>query len=49
MKPAQEFDPAYMEALYKYGFDEARNGYPWAKYPPWIPPPPEAPKAGPKR
>jgi hypothetical protein len=28
------FDPEYMKALYKRGYDLARDGYPWARTPP---------------
>lgn len=31
---AGDFDPAYMGALFDYGYRLARNGYPWKKYPP---------------
>lgn len=31
-----EFDPDYMKALYKYGYDRALAGYPWAKQPPGL-------------
>ncbi len=30
------FDPTYMTALYDLGYEMAKNGYPWEKYPPWI-------------
>jgi len=30
----EEFDTAYMQQLYRTGFDQARAGYQWAKYPP---------------
>jgi predicted acylesterase/phospholipase RssA len=29
-----EFDTVYMQALFKTGYDMARAGYPWDKYPP---------------
>jgi predicted acylesterase/phospholipase RssA len=31
-----EFDPAYMQALYDYGYREARNGQAWHKVPPGL-------------
>ena len=31
-----EFDRAYMNALYDYGYAKARQGYPWHKAPPVI-------------
>ena len=36
----EEFDPAYMQALFAYAYDKARQGYPWALSPPGLPPPP---------
>jgi hypothetical protein len=30
------FDQAYMQALFDYGFQKARNGYAWAKMPPGL-------------
>jgi len=30
----EPFDQTYMRALYGYGFDRAKGGYPWAKRPP---------------
>lgn len=30
----EPFDPVYMNALFKVGYDLAANGYPWAKTPP---------------
>jgi len=33
-KPNSEFDTAYMNALFQVGYDLARRGYPWSKYPP---------------
>lgn len=32
----QPFDPAYMKALYQYGFQRARRGYDWSKKPPLV-------------
>jgi hypothetical protein len=32
----QPFDPAYMKALYDYGYQRGRRGYDWAKAPPLI-------------
>jgi Patatin-like phospholipase len=32
----EPFDPAYMRALFDYGFQKARHGYDWAKQPPII-------------
>ena len=37
MKPAENFDPAYMRALYNYGRNEALSGRAWVKRPPWVP------------
>jgi predicted acylesterase/phospholipase RssA len=37
LKAKENFDPVYMRALYDYAFTRARNGYPWAKRPPWAP------------
>jgi hypothetical protein len=34
IEPKEEFDPAYMKALYEVGYQMARNGVPWGKYPP---------------
>ena len=34
----EEFDTAYMQQLYRVGFDQARAGYDWAKYPPGFAP-----------
>jgi len=31
-----EFDPAYMQALFDYGYREARNGQAWHKVPPGL-------------
>jgi predicted acylesterase/phospholipase RssA len=33
---ATEFDHAYMNALYAYGYEKARRGYPWHKAPPVL-------------
>ncbi len=30
------FDPTYMNALFAYGYESARNGYSWKKTPPYI-------------
>lgn len=35
-KAKEQFDPIYLRALYRYGYDKAMKGYPWAKSPPWI-------------
>jgi hypothetical protein len=32
----EEFDPEFMGALYRYGYDLSRRGYPWRKTPPGI-------------
>jgi hypothetical protein len=32
----EEFDQAFMRALYRYGCDLGRQGYPWQKVPPGI-------------
>jgi hypothetical protein len=34
-----EFDQAYMQALYDYGYRQAVQGNPWHKVPPGLPPP----------
>jgi hypothetical protein len=31
---AEDFDTSYMKKLYRFGFDEASQGYPWLKEPP---------------
>ena len=33
--PKEAFDPVEMKRLYDLGFNEARRGYPWRKYPPY--------------
>jgi len=35
----EEFDTAYMRQLYEYGYEQARGGYQWRKYPPNYAPP----------
>jgi hypothetical protein len=37
MKPKEDFDQAFMRALFEYGRSKAAAGYPWAKRPPWVP------------
>jgi predicted acylesterase/phospholipase RssA len=37
LKEKESFDPDYMRALYKYGYEKAIKGYPWVKQPPWLP------------
>jgi len=32
-KPDEKFDPIYMKALCKYGYDKARHGFEWYKAP----------------
>jgi predicted patatin/cPLA2 family phospholipase len=32
------FDPEYMRALFNFGYEQAKNGYPWAKSPPGFVP-----------
>jgi hypothetical protein len=32
------FDPKYMDALFRYGYDQAKLGYPWRKTPPYLQP-----------
>jgi hypothetical protein len=34
--PSGNFDPAYMNALFDYGYQKARRGYPWRKTPPLL-------------
>ena len=34
----EEFDTAYMQQLFDYGYKLARQGYPWQKYPPGYAP-----------
>jgi hypothetical protein len=38
----EEFDTAYMQKLFDYGYRLAKGGYPWRKYPPNFAPPAEA-------
>jgi hypothetical protein len=33
---AGDFDTAFMKALFDYGYQLARNGYPWKKLPPGL-------------
>jgi hypothetical protein len=33
---AGDFDTAFMKALFDYGYQLARNGYPWKKFPPGL-------------
>jgi hypothetical protein len=35
----EDFDPAYMNALFTYGYAKARTGYAWQKVPPYVSPP----------
>jgi len=34
--PKEEFNQAYMNALYDYSYQKARAGYPWSKKPPYL-------------
>ena len=34
--PEGMFDPVYMNALFEYGYDLGRSGYPWKKTPPYL-------------
>jgi hypothetical protein len=34
----EEFDTAYMQQLFDYGYKLAQTGYPWQKYPPGYKP-----------
>jgi predicted patatin/cPLA2 family phospholipase len=36
MEPKEAFDPDYMRALFDLGYENAREGYPWASSPPGI-------------
>jgi hypothetical protein len=46
--PAREaFDQTYMKALFERGFELARSGSPWHKFPPGFDEPIEVPSAGP--
>jgi len=36
LEPTEAFDPVYMTALYKRGFDMAKNGYRWLDTPPGL-------------
>ena len=36
-----EFETGYMQQLFDYGYEHARSGYPWHKYPPAYAPPGE--------
>ena len=31
-----QFDPIEMKMLYEMGYEAAKNGYPWEKYPPFY-------------
>ena len=33
-EPTEGFDPVYMSKLYDFGYQLAKGGYPWKKYPP---------------
>ena len=33
-KPSEAFDPVYMSKLYELGYQMAKDGYPWQKWPP---------------
>jgi len=35
-EPDDLFDKAYMNALYEYGYNLGKNGYPWKKQPPYL-------------
>ena len=32
----ENFEPAYMQALFEYGYQKAVHGYPWLKAPPFL-------------
>ena len=34
--PSSDFDRAYMQSLFDYGYQRGRNGYPWRKVPPLL-------------
>ncbi|MFG0284199.1 MAG: patatin-like phospholipase family protein [Phycisphaerales bacterium JB039] len=34
--PTKPFDPEYMSALFQFGYEQARGGYPWQKSPPYA-------------
>ena len=36
MPHTEQFDTAYMRALYDVGFEAAKAGYQWQKYPPGM-------------
>ena len=38
VKHPEEFDTAFMNALFRYGYERGRNGYPWRKLPPRFAP-----------
>ena len=38
--PEDMFDRAYMNRLFDFAYETARNGYPWKKYPPFFEPEP---------
>ena len=38
--PEDMFDQAYMNRLFDFAYETARNGYPWKKYPPFFEPEP---------
>lgn len=46
MKHEADFDPAFMRALYDYGYGLAEQGYPWRKAPPGLDVPGSVPAAG---
>ena len=35
-EPHEQFDPTFMNALFNYAYQKARNGYPWLSAPPWM-------------
>jgi hypothetical protein len=34
VKPKEQFDPDYMSKLFNFGYQTAKNGYPWKQSPP---------------
>jgi hypothetical protein len=38
VKAKSEFDKAYMNQLFDYAYNQAKNGYPWTNYPPGFGP-----------
>jgi hypothetical protein len=48
LQSQEEFDPVYMKQLFDNGYNAARNGYRWTKFPPGFGPDDFAPRAAPQ-